>query len=211
MEDEAPGPSRQGGKPERFLGWLREVFLPATKDPVSSQLEVFQDAFEKLQDIEESVKRTLTNMLTNKARITLDRVDDKTQIAKLLKSQSIPADKATAQMPWDKLTEAETKIISRAVESLKEQDFSTKSPKFWSAHYSDIYDKFFVTSRVGKIAIIFNSCSLSLKQRLLALDAGAEARADTFSYLNLLQLITTVVHSPESRDQAMLEIYKGLN
>ena len=43
------------------------------------------------------------------------------------------------------------------------------------------------------------------------LDAGTEARAETYSYLNLLQLITTIVHSHESLDQAMLEIYKGLN
>ena len=45
----------------------------------------------------------------------------------------------------------------------------------------------------------------------MALDAGTEARADSYSYLNLLQLITTVVHSPVSRDQAMLDIYKGFN
>ena len=56
MEDIALGPSRQGGKPKWFLGWLRKVFLPATKDPISSRLEVFQDTFEKLPDIEESVK-----------------------------------------------------------------------------------------------------------------------------------------------------------
>ena len=66
-----------------------------------------------------------------------------------------------------------------------------------------------VTSRVGKIAVIFNSCSLSLKQRLLALDVGKEAREESYSYLNLLQLITTVVHSPISCDQAMMDIYKG--
>jgi len=131
MEDQAPGPSRPGGKPDWFLGWLREVFLPAQKDPVTSQLEVFQDAFEKLPDIEESVRKTLTNTLTNEARISLAREDDKTQIAKLLKSQSILVEKEKAQMPWDQKTEAETKIISRAVESLKEQDFSTKSLKFW--------------------------------------------------------------------------------
>ena len=38
-----------------------------------------------------------------------------------------------------------------------------------------------------------------------------DAKADAYSYLNLLQLITTVVHSPDSQDQAMMEIYKGLN
>ena len=39
MENEAPGPLREGGKLEWFLGWLREVFLPGqAKDPLSSQL-----------------------------------------------------------------------------------------------------------------------------------------------------------------------------
>ena len=72
-----------------------------------------------------------------------------------------------------------------------------------------MFDKFFITSRVGWIALVYNSCSTSLKQRLLALDVGLEAQKDSYSYLNLLQLITTVVHSPISRDQAMMDVYKG--
>ena len=112
-------------------------------------------------------------------------------------------------MPWDKLTETETKIISKVVKNLKEQDFSTKSLKYWSGHYADIFNKFFVNSRVGRLAIVYNSCSLSLKQRLLNLDVGQEAREDSYSHLNLLQLITSVVHSPVSQDQAMMDIYKG--
>ena len=168
MEGEAPGPSEQGDRPNWFLS---EVFLLASKDPVASQIEIFTDAVEKLPDIEESVKRLLINTLTNEARITLAKEDDKTHITKLLKSQSIPADDNTTQMPWHKLTETETKIISKVVESLKEKDFSTKSLKFWNSYYSDVFDRFFVTSHVGKIAVTYNSCSLSLKQRLLSLDA----------------------------------------
>ena len=64
---------------------------------------------------------------------------------------------------------------------------------------------------MGKLAVTYNSCSLSLKQRLLSLGVGTEARAETYSFLKLLQLITTIVHSPVSRDEAMLQIYKGLN
>ena len=112
-------------------------------------------------------------------------------------------------MPWDKITEGEAKIISRVVENLKQQDFSTKSLKHWSVHFADVFDKFCISSRVGRIALVFNSCSTSLKQRLLALDVGQEAQKDSYSYLNLLHLITTVVHSPVSRDQAMMDIYKG--
>ena len=100
MENEASGPSREGGKSEWFLGWLREVFLPAqVKDSVSSQLEVFQDVVEKLPDIEDSMKKTLTNTFTNEARINLAREDDKNAISQLLISQKIPADKAAVQMP----------------------------------------------------------------------------------------------------------------
>ena len=201
MENEAPGPSREGGKPEWFLGWLREVFLPAqAKDPLSSQLEVFQDAVEKLPDIEDSVKKTLTNTFTNEARINLAREDDMNEISQLLKSQKLLVNKQASQMPWHQLTEAETKIESKAIENLKEQDFSTKSLKFWKSFFENLFNKFFVTSHVGKIPVTFNSCSLSLKQRLLALDAGMDAKADAYSYLNLLQLITTVVHSPDSQD-----------
>ena len=112
-------------------------------------------------------------------------------------------------MPWDKLTETEAKNISRIVENLKQQDFSTKSLKHSSIYFTDAFDKFFITSRVGRLAVIYNSCSTSLKQRLLALDVGQEAKKDSYSYLNLLQLITTVVHSPILRDQAMMDIYKG--
>ena len=90
------------------------------------------------------------------------------------------------------------------MENIKQQDFSTKSLKHWSVHFSDVFDKFFISSRVGRIAVVYNSCSTSLKQRLLALDVDQEAQKDSYSYLNLLHLITTVVHSPVSRDQAMM-------
>ena len=184
--------------------------MPASRDPVASQIELFEDTVEKIPDINESVKKSLTNTLKNKARISLAREDDKSKISQLIKSQALPAEETASPMPWDKLTETETKIISKIIENLKEQDFSTKSLKIWSAHFSDVYDKFFVTSRVGRIAVVYNSCSLSLKQRLLALDVGKEARKDSYSYLKLLQFISTVVHSPISCDQAMMEIYKGL-
>ena len=112
-------------------------------------------------------------------------------------------------MPWDQLTETETKSVARAVENLKELDFSSKSLKHWTSLFNDKFDRSFITSRIGKIAVVYNSCSLSLKQRLISLNVGKQARENSYTYLQLLQLITTVVHSPLSRDQAMLDIYKG--
>ena len=43
-------------------------------------------------------------------------------------------------MPWDNLTETETKTLSKVIESVKEQDFSSKSLKHWTAFYSNIFD-----------------------------------------------------------------------
>ncbi len=114
-----------------------------------------------------------------------------------------------APMPWSQLTESEAKIISRVVENIKQQDFATKSIRHWAIHFADVFDKFFISSRIGRIALVYNSCSTSLKQRLLALDVGDEAKKDSYTYLNLLQMITTVVHSPNARDDATMQIYKG--
>ncbi len=131
------------GRPDWFLSWLQEVFLPAqAKDPLSSQLETFQDAVEKLLEIEDSVKKTLTSTFTNEARINLTREDDKNAISQLLRTQKLPAEKRTVQMPWQDLSKSEMKIISRAIENLREQDFLMKALKHWCSHFEGLFDKF---------------------------------------------------------------------
>ena len=179
------------------------------RDPIASQVEQFENAVEQVPNLDESVKKSLTTTLSTEARINWQKQDDKSKVQQLLKTQTLVADEAVSPMPWSKLTESEAKIISRVVENIQQKDFSTKSLKFWSVHFSDVFDKFFISSRVGRIAVIYNSCSTSLKQRLLALDVGQEAQKDSYSYLCLLQLITTIVHSPVSKDEAMMSIYKG--
>ena len=208
MDGNDPERRGEGGKPEWFLGWLREVFLPISKNPLAEQIEQFEVAVGQLPNIDDAVKKSLTTTLSTEVQIIQGREDDKSQIQKLLKttpailSEPVP-------MPWNQLNESEAKIISRVVENIKQQDFATKSIKYWSTHFQDVYDKYFISSRIGRIAVIYNSCSASLKQRLLALDVGDKAKVDSYSYLDLLQLITTIVHSPNARDDATMQIYKG--
>ena len=71
MDNDGQGPSRNAGKPEWFINWLKEVFLPASKDPVDSQIKKFEDAVERIPDIDDAVKASLTNALTTEARISL--------------------------------------------------------------------------------------------------------------------------------------------
>ena len=51
MDKDTAGPSRNAGKLDWFLTWLNDVFLPASRDPVASQFELFEDAMEKIPDI----------------------------------------------------------------------------------------------------------------------------------------------------------------
>ena len=77
MDNNGQGPSRNAGKPDWFLNWLKEVFLPVSKDPVTTQLEKFEEVVEQIPDIDDAVKVSLTNALTTEARISLAREDNK--------------------------------------------------------------------------------------------------------------------------------------
>lgn len=116
MENNAQGPSRNGGRPDWFLTWLREVFLLASEDPVTSQIQQFQDAVEQIPDLDDSVKKSLTGTLAVEAKISKAREDDKSKVSKLLKSQTLPADEICTPMPWDKLSESKAKLISRTID-----------------------------------------------------------------------------------------------
>ena len=115
-------------RPGWFLSWLKDVFLPAHKNPVDQQLEEFTDALEGIPDLDESIRKSLASTLTNEARIGGARQQDKNKIQEILKNQTLPAAEPGTSMPWSKISDNEAKIISRTVEGLKIQDFSKKNP-----------------------------------------------------------------------------------
>ena len=57
MENNVPEQRGPKGKPDWFLSWLKEVFLPASRDPLASQIEQFENAVEQIPNINESVDR----------------------------------------------------------------------------------------------------------------------------------------------------------
>ena len=65
------------GRPDWFLSWLKDVFLPAYKNPVEQKLEVFENALDKLPELDESLRKSLASTLTNEARIDSARKQDK--------------------------------------------------------------------------------------------------------------------------------------
>ena len=211
MDNDVPAQPENAERPGWFLSWLKDVFLPAHRNPVDQQLKEFSDALDRIPDLDDSIRKSLASTLTNEARIGGVRQQDRNKIQEILKTQTLPVAEPGTSMPWSKISDNEAKIISRTIEGLKIQDFSEKSLKHWSLFFADVFDKGFITSRMGRIAVVYNACSLSLKNRLMSLVAGKNANDDSYTFLNLLQLITTVVHSPDSRDQAMMLLHNGIN
>jgi len=118
MENNVPEQRGPGGRPDWFLSWLKEVFLPASRDPLASQIEQFENAVEQIPNIDESVKKSLTTTLSTEARIILQKEDDKSKVQQLLKTQTLTINDAVSPMPWSQLTESEAKIISRVERTL---------------------------------------------------------------------------------------------
>ena len=58
--------------------------------------------------------------------------------------------------PWTEIKEEEIKLVSEVNNDMKVQNFSQKSLKAWNLYFMEIYDRSFITSRVGRIAMLFN-------------------------------------------------------
>ena len=76
--------------------------------------------------------------------------------------------------PWDKIPESDIKLISKQGSSTSVLDFSQKSLKAWILVFQDINDRTFLTSALGRVALVFNSCSNSTKQRLLTMNLATD-------------------------------------
>ena len=61
-------------------------------------------------------------------------------------------------MPWAKIEENQVNLVAKVNKSLTVQDFSTKSLRAWKIYFTTIFDCNSVTSRIGRLAIVYNCC-----------------------------------------------------
>ena len=112
--------------------------------------------------------------------------------------------------PWEKIAEKEVKIISKQNSLMSVLDFSTKPLKHWCQHFLEIFDRSFITSNLGRVAIVFNCCATSTKQRLLSLGVGTEAANPEYTYVDMLRTICVLYVSPSHVVLATKQIYQGV-
>ena len=77
--------------------------------------------------------------------------------------------------------EIERKYIRLLARELGHVDWSTKSVKAWVTQLTRLFNESFVVSRVGRLAVVFNGCSKSTQERLLAAGFGTLKKRMTLS------------------------------
>ena len=60
------------------------------------------------------------------------------------------------------------------------------------------------------MAAIYNPCSSSTRERILAANFGEESKADTYTYQNLLNMLGAIYSSVEHAVVAQRQIAQGL-
>ena len=87
------------------------------------------------------------------------------------------------------------KYIHLLAKELGEVDWSTRSVKAWVTQLNRMFNVNFVVSRFGRLAVVFNACSKSTQERLLAADFGTDSAEDTYDFVSLVKTLGAVYNS----------------
>ena len=74
-------------------------------------------------------------------------------------------------------------------------DWSTKSVKAWVTQLTRLFNESFVVSHVGRLAVVFNGCSKSTQDRLLAAGFGTDSAEETYNFISLVKTLGAVYNS----------------
>ena len=98
----------------------------------------------------------------------------------------------------------------RVNSTLTQNDFSTQSMKSWRTKFTRLFDSSFITGRLAQLAIVWNTCSDSTKNRILCMGIGARASADDFRFTDLLRIVCILYGSSSHSEIALQSIYSGV-
>ena len=74
-------------------------------------------------------------------------------------------------------------------------DWSTQSVKNWVTKLERLFNENFVVSRWGRMAVVYNACSKSTQERLLASNFGTESAAETYTFISLVKTLGAIYAS----------------
>ena len=106
--------------------------------------------------------------------------------------------------------ENERKFIRLLAKDLGEVDWSTRSVKTWVNKLDRLFNENFIVSRFGRLAVVFNACSKSTQERLLAANFGTESAVDTYDFVSLVKTLGAMYQSVNHAVIAQQELGRGM-
>ena len=111
---------------------------------------------------------------------------------------------------FSKVPGEERKFIRLLAKDLTEVDWSTQSIKNWVTKLQRLYNENFIVSRSGQIAVVFNGCSKSTQERLLASNFRIVSADATYNFIRLIKTLGAIYSSENHAVLAQQELGRGL-
>ena len=104
----------------------------------------------------------------------------------------------------------ERKFVRLLAKELGEVDWITKSVKSWITALQKQFHENFIVSQQGRLAVIFNACSKSTQDRLLAANFGGESAEEEYTFVTLIKTLGAIYSSIFHAVLAQQELGRGL-
>ena len=146
-------------------------------------------------DISESVKMKIKSDMLMQAQQEEQKRKEKDIFNALRKKEDISLlEEPAMPMPWSLICKDEVKLIQKLNATLTTKEFGRYSIKTWVLEFSDVFDKNFITDRVGKLSVIYTSTSKPIREQLTAMGLAEEMKKEEYTWVHLLQHVCMLEH-----------------
>mgnify|MGYP007027707569 CR=1 FL=1 len=153
--------------------------------------------------IQNAVLRESSVSTQRKRDLDLFKASKRKEDISLLQESKMP-------MPWASINKEEMKIVQKINSSLQTREFGRHSIKTWRDKFQEIFDKNFITDRIGKISILYTTCSKPIKDQLASMGVAEEMKEDSYTWIHLLQTVCLLKNSPNHTELALKKTYAGM-
>jgi len=197
-----------------FTRWLTEKQVDVNPVNVIEADSIKLEAALTSEDVQisEKFRKTVLSQFQAEAQISEAQLSQALQLKTAVDrvDPTILEQEDWVDFPFSTIIGEEAKLISKVNSTLGQNDFSTMSMKSWRIKFTRIFDSSFVTGRLARLAIIWNTCSDSTKNRILSMGIGERAGSEDFKFTDLLRIICILYGSPSHSEVALQSIYSGV-
>ena len=153
---DAPPP---GAGAEERPAWFIEYLQSLSAKQEEVQVEAIENVLNQCDDISEVFKNNISAAYRSEAQQEVAPQSDREALNQQLLCTPVLYSAPYVQFPWDSIGAEQAKLCSKINDLLIPLDFASKSLKYWTQHFDVIYNHKFITSRISRIAIVFNSAA----------------------------------------------------